>query len=83
MHKITGCGLGLRREFFDEITFVKNSFLPDWWEVTPENWIDMPIWYQEKFEQIAEQSHLVAHGVSLSLGSKVSKKYLKKQYQHK
>ncbi|MEA1913735.1 MAG: DUF692 domain-containing protein [Campylobacterota bacterium] len=78
MHKISGCGLGLRREFFDDITFQKNSFVPDWWEVTPENWIDMPIWYQEKFEHIAQQSHLVAHGVSLSLGSQVSKKYLKK-----
>lgn len=79
MKKIKGCGLGLRLEFFEEIDFQKDSFLPDWWEVTPENWISMPIWYKDKFEQIAHHTPLVAHGVSLSLGSntKPKKKYLK------
>jgi len=78
MKHIKGCGLGLRSEFFDEIDFDENSFSPSWWEVTPENWIDMPIWYREKFEKIAETTPFVAHGVSLSLGSnkKPKKKYL-------
>ncbi|MCD4757055.1 MAG: DUF692 domain-containing protein [Arcobacteraceae bacterium] len=80
MKNISGCGLGLRREFFDEIDFKKNSFVPDWWEITPENWIDIPVWYQDKFDQIANSMPLVAHGVSLSLGAntKPNKKYLKK-----
>ena len=78
MKHIQGCGLGLRSEFLDDIHFDTNSFSPSWWEVTPENWIDMPIWYREKFEQIAQNTPLVAHGVSLSLGSntKPKKKYL-------
>ncbi|GKT30777.1 Uncharacterised protein family UPF0276 like protein, partial [Aduncisulcus paluster] len=62
MKHIKGCGLGLRTEFLDDIHFDKKSFSPDWWEVTPENWINMPIWYREKFEQIAEHTPFVAHG---------------------
>jgi len=79
MNTIKGCGLGLRTEFLDDIHFDKKCFSPNWWEVTPENWINMPIWYREKFEQIAEKIPFVAHGVSLSLGSnkKPKKKYLK------
>jgi len=79
MKHIKGCGLGLRTEFLDDIYFDKKSFSPSWWEVTPENWITMPIWYRDKFEEIAEHTPLVAHGVSLSLGSntKPKKKHLK------
>jgi len=78
MKHIKGCGLGLRSEFLDDIHFDEKSFSPSWWEVTPENWIDMPVWYREKFEQIAQNTPFVAHGVSLSLGSntKPKKKYL-------
>ncbi|MGB3749990.1 MAG: DUF692 domain-containing protein [Arcobacteraceae bacterium] len=78
MKHIKGCGLGLRSEFLDDIHFDKKSFSPSWWEITPENWIDMPVWYREKFEQIAQNTPFVAHGVSLSLGSntKPKKKYL-------
>jgi uncharacterized protein (UPF0276 family) len=79
MATIKGCGLGLRTEFLDDIHFDKKSFSPDWWEVTPENWINMPAWYRDKFEEITENTPLVAHGVSLSLGSnkKPKKKHLK------
>jgi len=78
MKHIKGCGLGLRTEFLDDIHFDQKSFSPSWWEVTPENWINMPVWYREKFDQIAEHTPFVAHGVSLSLGSnkKPKKKYL-------
>ena len=79
MKTIKGCGLGLRTEFLDDIHFDKKSFSPNWWEVTPENWINMPVWYRDKFEQIAQNTPFVAHGVSLSLGSnkRPKKKYLK------
>lgn len=79
MKSIKGCGLGLRTEFLSDIHFDNKSFSPDWWEVTPENWINMPIWYRDKFEEIAQNTPFVAHGVSLSLGSnkKPKKKYLK------
>ncbi len=79
MKDIKGCGLGLRSEFLNDINFDKKSFSPSWWEVTPENWINTPIWYRDKFDQIAQNTPMVAHGVSLSLGSnkKPKKKYLK------
>lgn len=80
MKNIKGCGLGLRSEFLNDINFDKKSFSPSWWEVTPENWINMPIWHRDKFDEIAQNTPMVGHGVSLSLGSnkKPQKKYLKK-----
>lgn len=77
MRKFKGCGLGLRREFLDEIT--TSEFQPDFWEVTPENWIHMPYHYKEAFEQVVLNNKTIAHGLSLSIGSdkKPSKKFLK------
>ena len=78
MSQITGCGLGLRSEFLLDID--SKGFLPDWWEVTPENWIDMPYVFREKFEEVISLRPLVAHGLSLSIGSfeKAKPKFLKK-----
>ncbi|MDD2384364.1 MAG: DUF692 domain-containing protein [Sulfurospirillaceae bacterium] len=67
MNTIHGCGLGLRREFLDEIS--AHGFLPDWWEITPENWIVMPYHRREKFELALHHRKAVAHGLSLSIGS--------------
>ena len=40
MLNIKGCGLGLRSDFLLDL---KNSdFNPDFWEITPENWMHMP-----------------------------------------
>ncbi len=77
MAKLKGCGLGLRREFITEV--IPSSFKPDFWEVTPENWINMPYHYKEVFEQIVLNNKTIAHGLSLSIGSdeKPSKKFLK------
>ncbi|PSM53073.1 DUF692 domain-containing protein [Campylobacter blaseri] len=77
MEKLQGCGLGLRREFLVEA--LSSDFKPDFWEITPENWIQMPYHHRENFEKIVSQNKIVAHGVSLSIGSnkKPSKKFLK------
>jgi len=64
---IKGCGLGLRREFLEAFTALKKK--PDWIEITPENWILTPHRYRENFEQIMDSMPVVAHGVSLSIGS--------------
>jgi uncharacterized protein (UPF0276 family) len=64
---ITGCGLGLRSEFLFDIS--PEGFMPSWWEVTPENWIDMPYLFREKFEEVLSYRPAVAHGLSLSIGS--------------
>lgn len=67
MNTIKGCGLGLRREFLEAFIALKKK--PDWIEITPENWILTPDRYCEPFEQIMDSMPVVAHGVSLSIGS--------------
>jgi len=77
MINLNGCGLGLRSEFLLDI---KNSdFQPDWWEVTPENWMHMPKLFEKDFEQAVNSKPTVAHGLSLSIGSvgKLDKKFVK------
>lgn len=77
MNPIAGCGVGLRREFlFDAL---KPPFKPDWFEVAPENWIAMPALFQKAFDRIARDYPLVAHGLSLSVGSPepTDRKFLK------
>ncbi|MBE0496283.1 MAG: DUF692 domain-containing protein [Campylobacterales bacterium] len=67
MKTINGLGLGLRREFLQHID--SEGFLPDWWEIAPENWMDMPYHHREKFEEVTALRPVVAHGLSLSIGS--------------
>merc|ERR1711916_310312 len=77
MTKLKGCGLGLRREFIQEV--IPSDFKPDFWEVTPENWIHMPYHHKEAFDEIVLNNKTVAHGLSLSIGGdkRPSKKFLK------
>ncbi len=67
MNNIKGLGLGLRLGFLKDID--ENGFLPDWWEIAPENWFDIPHYYKEKFEEAVSLRPVVAHGLSLSIGS--------------
>lgn len=67
MKNIKGCGLGLRREFLAEFSALKKK--PDWIEITPENWIFTPHRYAKHFDEIMDSMSVVAHGVSLSIGS--------------
>ena len=67
MQGISGCGLGLRREFLDKVE--ASSFRPDWFEITPENWLYMPYALRERFEEIVSKFPIVCHGLSLSIGS--------------
>ena len=78
MNNIKGLGLGLRKDFLQDID--ENGFLPDWWEIAPENWFDIPYHHREKFEKMISLRPTVAHGVALSIGSDepVDKKFLKK-----
>lgn len=78
MNNINGLGLGLRREFLQQID--SDGFLPDWWEIAPENWMDMPYHHREKFEEVTSLRPVVAHGLSLSIGSHepLDKTFLKK-----
>lgn len=66
LKNITGAGVGLRREFLREID--AGEFSPDFFEITPENWIHMPYRYREVFPRVMSQFPIIAHGVSLSIG---------------
>jgi len=70
-------GLGLRRDFLQEI--VVDGFMPDWWEIAPENWFDISYHHREKFEEVISLRPTVAHGLSLSIGSMepIDMKFLK------
>ncbi|MEY4503798.1 MAG: hypothetical protein RL154_90 [Pseudomonadota bacterium] len=69
MKDIIGCGLGLRLEFLDEVYNFDKTELPNWFEIAPENWIDINPLLIKKLEKIASDFPLVAHGLSLSIGS--------------
>ncbi|XPV68407.1 MAG: DUF692 domain-containing protein [Halarcobacter sp.] len=77
MINLKGCGLGLRSDFLLDIN--SSDFQPDWWEVTPENWMFMPKIYEKAFEGAVFSRPTVAHGLSLSIGSvdKLNKKFVK------
>ena len=77
MQGIIGSGIGLRSEFIHEV--IPSGFSPDWFEITPENWIYMPYSYREAFAEIVSKFPIVCHGLSLSIGSpeKLNRKFLK------
>lgn len=67
MKEFQGCGLGLRSEFLGDILDSPNKV--DFFEITPENWIPTPTQHLRNFEKILERFPIIAHGVSLSIGS--------------
>ena len=66
MKKITGVGLGLRREFIPQ--FLAESTPSDFIEIAPENWMHLGGWHAEQLEQCAAKVPLICHGLSLSIG---------------
>ncbi len=65
---VSGTGLGLRREMFDELP---NTHLQsiDFMEVAPENWIGIGGKFGKQFRSYTERIPFVTHGLSLSIGS--------------
>lgn len=64
---VNGTGLGLRRELLPSL----ESGVPDvikFFEVSPENWIDIGGRLGKIFRSFTERHSFVAHGLSLSLG---------------
>ena len=62
-----GAGLGFRRESLDELE-TRVPDVIDFFEVAPENWIDMGGSLGRRFRAFAERYPFVCHGLSLSLG---------------
>ena len=63
-----GVGIGLRREHFDSLLSNPPSDV-DFFEIAPENYLQIGGRNFNKFRQIAERYPILAHGLSLSIGS--------------
>jgi hypothetical protein len=64
---LQGAGLGLRRELIPALTAGKPEVI-SFYEVAPENWMDMGGAKGKAFRALTERTPLVCHGLSLSLG---------------
>ncbi|WP_440994453.1 DUF692 domain-containing protein [Cysteiniphilum litorale] len=64
-------GIGLRHEHLQTLADEPVHELIDFLELAPENWINMGGSYHHLLEKIADKYPLVAHGLSLSIGSSV------------
>lgn len=67
MNNLQGVGLGLRREFIQDVVDSLPSSV-DFWEVAPENWIPLGGKYHQQLLECTRQGTFVAHGLSLSIG---------------
>ena len=63
-----GAGLGLRRDFLDSID---EAFLArvDFFEVAPENWMEMGGRLGQRFQALTDRHCFATHGLSLSIGA--------------
>lgn len=61
-------GIGFRKEFSEE--FLSSGKLkPGFIEVAPENWMGIGGYWKKIFKQVSEKHAVLAHGLSLSIGS--------------
>ena len=60
-------GLGLRRSLLPELTEQQPANI-DFFEVAPENWINVGGTYGKQFRTLTERYPLICHGLSLSIG---------------
>lgn len=64
---VSGVGLGLRRDFFDEL-LASPDFPVDFLEVAPENWVRFGGRQGRNLRQLSERYPLACHGLSLDIG---------------
>ena len=66
--RVQGAGLGLRRELLATMRAEGVPAEIDFFEIAPENWMDMGGRHREQWEWFVAQRPMVCHGLSLSLG---------------
>jgi uncharacterized protein (UPF0276 family) len=69
--RLSGAGLGFRRDLLPELQVALKSEFPraiDFFELAPENWIDLGGRHARDLRQFTERFTFVCHGLSLSLG---------------
>jgi uncharacterized protein len=65
---VNNAGMGLRRSLLNQLVENPPSGI-GFYEVAPENWINIGGKYGRQFREMTEQFDFVCHGLSLSLGS--------------
>jgi uncharacterized protein (UPF0276 family) len=65
---VQGAGLGLRRALLGPLRDFPDPLNVDFWEVAPENWINVGGALGRQFRAYTERYPFVCHGLSLSLG---------------
>jgi hypothetical protein len=69
IHPVRGAGLGLRRDFLSSLPDAGPAPLPvAFWEIAPENWLDVGGRDGRRLRAVTAQTPLVCHGLSLNLG---------------
>ena len=66
-NKIEGVGLGLRRDFFDEL-LTQPELEIDFLEIAPENWLRFGGRQGRALRTLSERYPFACHGLSLDLG---------------
>ncbi|MBI5331630.1 MAG: DUF692 domain-containing protein [Betaproteobacteria bacterium] len=69
--RLHGAGLGFRRDLLPDLQAASENGLPPeiaFFELAPENWIDMGGRHARTLRQFTERHPFVCHGLSLSLG---------------
>ena len=66
---VRGAGLGFRRDLLPDLAQHGVPGEVGFFEVAPENWMDIGGRFEKQFRRYAEQRPFTTHGVSLSLGS--------------
>ena len=62
-----GAGLGLRRSMLEEV--LASELRPGFWEIAPENWLNLGGKFAKQLAQISSESTpVLCHGLSLSIG---------------
>ena len=67
-YPVHGAGLGLRRALLGPLRDYAEPLTVDFWEVAPENWINVGGALGRQFRAYTERYPFVCHGLSLSLG---------------
>lgn len=63
----SGAGLGLRRGMLDDLSGGIPTGI-DFFEIAPENWVDVGGRWGRQFREIVAQRPVMAHGLSLNIG---------------
>ncbi|HMV13326.1 MAG TPA: DUF692 domain-containing protein [Nitrosomonas sp.] len=67
-YPVHGVGLGLRRVMLSTLAD-QNTESVNFWEVAPENWINVAGRHGKQFRELTEKHPVICHGLSLSIGS--------------